>query len=93
MAIILDPVGRVKSTERPLNPRIATLERKTIGIIVNGHPNAPVILGALADLLRGRFPSAQMIVRNKPSFRNRAPEPILSEMAARAHVVITGLGA
>ncbi|MBI4528033.1 MAG: hypothetical protein HY695_29915 [Deltaproteobacteria bacterium] len=93
MAVILDPVGQVRGGERQLNPRLNSLDGKTIGVIVNGQPNAPVVLGYVAELLQKDFPSAQIIIRTKPSYRNRAPEEILSEMSARAHVVITGLGA
>lgn len=93
MAVILNPVSRPPQRERHPNPRPSSLAGKTIGVINNGHGNAGVILGRVTELLQERYPDATILMRQKPSLRNRAPAPIVDELTARADVVITGLGA
>jgi hypothetical protein len=68
-------------------------ERPVIGIVPNGKPLAKELLGVLADELRkrlGRDIEIEMLA--KPSAAYPITDDEASAMAARCHVVISGLG-
>ena len=50
------------------------------------------ILQEALDLLKQRYRIRDVLFREKPFLGNIAPEPILAELAAKADVVITGVG-
>jgi hypothetical protein len=68
-------------------------ERPVIGIVPNGKPLAKELLGVLADELRkrlGREVEIEMLA--KPSAAYPITDDQASAMAARCHIVISGLG-
>lgn len=82
------PVRRVSLARRAELPA-----RPVIGLVVNGKPLASELLTVLADELAKRLGrEADIELLEKPS----AAYPILddeaTQLAARSHLVITGLG-
>jgi hypothetical protein len=68
-------------------------ERPVIGLIPNGKPLATELLGSLADELRkrlGRDIETEMLRKPSAAYSISASEA--NVMAARAHMVITGVG-
>lgn len=75
-----------------LAERTVPTEPVTVTIVENAKPNAKQLLGYIAEGLRDRFAVAEIIVHSKPT----AGKPIDAEdaerLAARSHMVISGLG-
>jgi len=69
-----------------------TLDGKTVGVIWNGRAYGNLIIAEALDLLKQRHSIREVLFREKPFLGNVAPAPLLDEMAAKAHVVITGVG-
>ena len=61
-------------------------------LIENGKPRARDLLEHVADRLRRRFPIATVEVFSKPSAAKPIEADEAKEIAARAHLVITGVG-
>ena len=87
------PVDENPTTERvELARRGAVPADAALALIENGKPNARGLLQAIAEELRSRLPIGTVTVFSKPS----AGKPIEADearmLAARSHLVITGLG-
>jgi hypothetical protein len=89
----LDPRVTVSPKERPLVTGLDTLEGKVIGIIDNGQANSTDMFKELANLLRDRFHTREVLFRTKPTHMQGAPKPVMEELVDRCDAVITGLGA
>jgi hypothetical protein len=92
MLKVLDPTTGPARGQHTLAPRPATLDDATIGVIWNGRAYGDLIISEALDILKQRHRIRDVVFREKPFLGNIAPEPILAEMAARARVVITGVG-
>jgi hypothetical protein len=90
---LLDPRAPVDSGNRPLVPRLDTLEGKIIGVIDNGQSNSTTMFQELAQLLQEKYRPAEVRFGTKPTHMQGAPKPTLEEFASRCDAVITGLGA
>lgn len=90
--VVLDPRSWPKAERRGLSPRLDGLEGKTIGVLNNGHANAEPPLTAMVEIIKERFPTAQILMRSKPSQRNRAPEEEMQELAEKCDAVLIGVG-
>jgi hypothetical protein len=79
-------------TDLGLAPRRPVGDGAVVTIIENGKPNARILLQHVAAAVQRRLPVATVEVFSKPS----AAKPIEADearvMAARAHLVITGVG-
>jgi hypothetical protein len=89
---ILDPTAGPARGRSGIAPRPGTLDDMTVGVIWNGRAWGDRILSEVLDLLKQRHRVREVVFREKPFLGNLAPEEILAEMAARANVVITGVG-
>ncbi len=74
-----------------LAPRRA-LENPVIGIVENGKPQARRLLELVADELHARFGPGAVELLRKPSAAYTITPEQASDMAARAHIVVTGVG-
>lgn len=77
----------------PLAPRRKLAERPVVGLIANGKPFAKEVLGALARQIEieiGREVDVELLSKPSAAYVISAEEADV--MAARAHVVISGLG-
>ena len=61
-------------------------------LIENGKPNARRLLGHVADELRSRLPLATVAVHSKPSAGKPIDAAVADMLAARSHLVISGVG-
>ena len=92
MLKVLDPTAGPARGKGGVAPRPASLDDKVIGVIWNGRAYGDRILSEALDILKQRYRIRDVVFREKPFLGNIAPEPILAEVAAKAHVVITGVG-
>lgn len=75
-----------------LAPRGALPEHPVIGLIDNGKPHARELLELLAAELRSRVGDGEIVLLRKPSAAYPITVEQAADMAARAHLVITGVG-
>jgi hypothetical protein len=92
MIKVLNPTAGSARGTSGVAPRPDTLDDKTIGVIWNGRAFGDRILSEALDILKQRYRIREVVFREKPYLGNIAPEEILADMKARAHVVITGVG-
>jgi hypothetical protein len=76
----------------PLAPRRVPTERFVLGLIPNGKPRARELLEMIADEFRARGRDFEIELLQKPSAGKSITAEEATAMAARCHVVITGLG-
>ncbi len=67
-------------------------EHPVVGLIENGKPHAKELLEALAAELRPRIGDGEIVLLRKPSAAYPITVEQAADMAARAHLVITGVG-
>lgn len=89
----LDPRATVNPGDRPLVPRLDSLEGKVIGIIDNGQSNSTAMFQELAKLLQQKSNAKEIILRTKPTHMQGAPKVMMEEIIDQCDAVITGLGA
>lgn len=81
------PAARVDyATRRPVAPGARLI------LIENGKPRARDLMQLVAAELRARYPIAAVEVFSKPAASKPIEPEEAKEMAARAHLVITGVG-
>jgi hypothetical protein len=89
----LDPRAAVNPGDRPLIPGLDSLDGKVIGIIDNGQSNSTSMFHELAELLKEKYNTREVLFKTKPTHMQGAPKPIMEEILRRCDAVITGLGA
>lgn len=82
--------ARTKSVE--LATRRDVNEGAVLTLIENGKPNAKALLSLVADELRDRLPLVRVDIHSKPSAGKPIDADEAEMLAARSHLVITGLG-
>ncbi len=90
---VLSPVYEdVQAAQVAMSPRFTPTEPVVIGVIDNAKNNAKELLTYVAEGLRAHLPVADIVVHSKSA----AGKPIDSDdaemLAARAHLIISGLG-
>ncbi len=91
---ILDPTGTVSSRAKPAAPRaprLASLQGKRVGLLINTKQNARPFLEEVGRLLRERY-DVTLTERTKVNFAVPEPEDVIKELAAEADAIITGVG-
>jgi hypothetical protein len=92
MLKVLNPTAGPARGTSGIAPRPASLDGKTVGVIWNGRAYGDRLILEALDILKQRHHVKDVLFREKPFLGNIAPEPILAEMAAKADVVIAGVG-
>lgn len=92
MLKVLNPTAGPARGASGIAPRPTSLDDTVVGVIWNGRAYGDRILSEALDILKQRYRIRDVVFREKPFLGNIAPEPILAEIAAKAHVVITGVG-
>jgi hypothetical protein len=92
MLKVLNPTAGPARGRGGIAPRPTSLDGKTLGVIWNGRAYGDRLLHEAIDILKERYRLRDVLFREKPFLGNIAPEPILAEMAARADVVVAGVG-
>jgi len=91
--VFVPDIQQSQTARVSLAPRRELPDRPVIGLIPNGKPLATELLSALADELRGRLGrDIETEMLRKPSAAYSISASEATVMAARAHVVITGVG-
>jgi hypothetical protein len=73
-------------------PRAMPTEPVVITLIDNAKANAKALLGYVADGLRERLPVADVVVHSKSAAGKPIDADVAEMLAARSHLVISGLG-
>ena len=89
MRVLLDPTSERAPAERALNPRPASLDGLTVGLLDIAKPRGDVLL----DRLEQRLAADGVTVRRyaKPTFAKPAPVDLRHEIATQCEVVIEAL--
>src|ERR1700685_242582 len=92
---ILDPTGTVTTgavkPAAPRAPRLASLQGKRVGLLVNTKQNARPFTEEVGRLLADKH-DVTLTQRTKLNFAMPEPEIVIKELAAEAAVIITGVG-
>jgi hypothetical protein len=75
-----------------LAPRGPLPEHPVIGLVDNRKPHARALLELLAEELKVRIGDAEVLLVRKPGAGHPLQPEQAADMAARAHLVITGVG-
>jgi hypothetical protein len=97
-AVGLEPdhvVGEIPERDRIITAELLAINAVMAGCLPEYMPVLVAAVEAITDpayKFNQRYRIGEVLFREKPFLGNIAPEPILAEMAARARVVITGVG-
>jgi hypothetical protein len=86
---ILSPVGVRREARLPLAPRVADLRGKVVGLMDNNKPGGRALLEGVREALAA-YEVQGFVYRRKA--HPAGPSPYVDEVAARADVVVGGLG-
>lgn len=87
-----DHVSEVGSVARAPRPARSVADPLQLTLIENGKPNARTLLGHVADELRSRLRLATVDVHSKPAAGKPIDADMADMLAARSHLVISGVG-
>jgi hypothetical protein len=92
---ILDPTGTVTTgaakPAAPRAPRLASLQGKRVGLLINTKTNARPFLEEVGRLLEERY-DVTLTRRTKVNFAVPEPEDVIKELASESDAIITGVG-
>ena len=89
MTTILDPTAELEPAARSRQPRPASLEGLTIGLLDISKPRGDVFLDRLDELLQRQ--GWRVLRFAKPTFTKPAPVDLRQEIAMQCDVVIEAL--
>ena len=89
MSTLLDPTSERSAAQRPAQPRLATLEEKTVGLLDISKARGDIFLDRLEELLAGE--GAQVLRFKKPTFTKNAPIDLRKEIKERCDAVLEAL--
>lgn len=87
-----DHVSEVSGVGRAPRQVRSEAEPLHLTLVENGKPNARALLGYVADELRSRLPLAAVDVHSKPAAGKPIDADTADMLAARSHLVISGVG-
>jgi hypothetical protein len=87
--ILLDPTSERTPAERQVNPRPASLDGLTVGLLDISKSRGDVVIDELEALLRAGGVRTERF--RKPTFARPAPVDLRHEIATRCEVVIEAL--
>jgi len=87
--IVLDPTNEQQSEARERQPRLASLEGRTIGLLDISKPRGDVFLDRIEQKLRER--GAEVIRYAKPTFTKPAPIDLRQQIAVECDAVVEAL--
>ena len=88
---VFDPTNEMKATGASLDPRLASLEGKTVGIITNAKEGTKGYFTHLDRMLREQLGVADVVWRTKSNYSAPADAHIVKEIT-NWHAVFTGVG-
>ncbi|MQA83825.1 MAG: hypothetical protein GEV03_04095 [Streptosporangiales bacterium] len=81
-----------KEAEFSPAPRLTSLEGVTVGLLDNYKANAERFLGFVGKLLQERHGVAELVPMGKEALSKPAPAELIAGLAARSHLIVTGIG-
>lgn len=87
-----DHISEVSGVSRAPRQARSTAGPLHLTLVENGKPNARILLGYVADELRSRLPLATVDVHAKPAAGKAIDADVADMLAARSHLVISGVG-
>jgi len=89
---VLNPVARQRAMEsiRPVNPRLSSLDDKTIGLVWSGTHGGDVALNRIGEMLRERFQNVETRFYTGGNYPN--PPHILQQAAQECDAVVGATG-
>jgi len=87
----LIPISEVETGAEHLAPRLASIDSAVIGLYANVKINGDKFLDALAALIESQYPSARFVRRTEGEVGMGSDGPY-DELAAKCHLIITGVG-
>ncbi len=87
--VVLDPTSEQKPKSIPRAPRLASLEKRTIGLLDISKPKGNVFLDRIEQELRGLGATVERF--QKPTFAKLAPVDLRHEIATRCDAVVEAL--
>ena len=87
--VVLDPTSELNPALRALQPRLATLKGKTVGLLDINKPRGDVLLNRLEEL----FNQEGILVKryNKPTMTRVAPLEVKQQIASECDAVVEAL--
>jgi hypothetical protein len=89
MTELLDPTSEREASTRPLTPRPASLDGKTVGLLDISKPRGDVFLDRLQQRLEERGVKVERF--KKPTFTKPAPADLRHEIETKCDLVIEAL--
>ena len=89
MSVVLDPTSERTPAARQVNPRPASLDGLTVGLLDISKARGDVFLDRLDELLRSDGVTTRRY--RKPTFAKPAPVDLRHEIATQCEVVIEAL--
>jgi len=90
--VILEPTARAGVASRTAWRPLDTLQGKVVGFIDNSKPNFHYLADDIAELLVARHGVASVVRHRKLAASIPAPDPVLTDVAEKCDLVITGSG-
>ena len=87
--VVLDPTNEQQSEARERQPRLASVEGRTIGLLDISKPRGDVFLDRIEQKLRER--GAEVIRYAKPTFTKPAPIDLRQQIAVECDAVVEAL--
>ena len=87
--VVLDPTNEQQSEARERQPRLASVEGRTIGLLDISKPRGSVFLDRIEQKLRER--GAEVIRYAKPTFTKPAPIDLRQQIAVECDAVVEAL--
>ncbi len=87
--VVLDPTNEHQSEARERQPRLASVEGRTIGLLDISKPRGDVFLDRIEQKLRER--GAEVIRYAKPTFTKPAPVDLRQQIAVECDAVVEAL--
>ena len=89
MTELLDPTSERAPALRARNPRLSSLQGRTVGLLDISKARGDVFLDRLEELLAGR--GAEVLRFRKPTFAKPAPADLRHEITVRCEAVVEAL--
>jgi hypothetical protein len=89
---LFNPTGVVKTLDRGLAPRLATLDDKVMGIVDDGAGNTHLLLESLADEIAKQYSVRRLPPVVKPSLSSPMPDASFAAMLTEVDFVLVGVG-
>jgi hypothetical protein len=88
--VIVDPCGDIGTIGRTINPPLASLAGRRIGVLDNGKPNALLLMTEMARLLAARAGATVGAIVSKRTAAEPCEEPTLATVLDGADVILSG---